>query len=1391
MATRKIKASGRAVGVTAALAMALTTALTVVPTAAADPVEDELLPLTQYVDLLIGTSIPTSSGYMGNVAPGAQVPFGMVNFGPDQPRNNYNGSGGARVNLGATQATINFFSVTHLNGPGCPGGGVVGMMPASTPTSVTNAQGNPLGVTYLTAKESAKPGHYSVDLNNNVKVDLTSTNRTGMARFTYPDETSGYFSLDTRLNANSNLSSTRGKITTNNISLTVSEDGKVMSGKTVAPAFCTPWGTNFNSNVFFYAEFDKPLRTQEPGSTVNTVVNGGGLFQYDVTAEDPTLNLRVGISSVSVANAKQNLQTENPNSTFDQVKAASEAEWNERLNLAQVDMAANPSALTEAQRLRLTEFYTSLYRIFITPTTYSDVNGDYRSIRATPPFLQPLDVTGWVQARQTENVANDKFTRADGTEVIPKIHYSGLSMWDTYRSAAQALTLFAPEVSNEVMQSLVIKGTQCGAFPHWTDNSDDSVPMAGDNALAVLAASYSFGATDFDVTEAARLVKQSVFDPTSNCNGRDSAPYFERYISNGYMDSTIDGNSSSHTIERNAADHAAAVFLTSIPQEILDTPRVRLTAEDIAKLNDRSTWWKNIFDYENARIGGRAYPTTPGELGAMNAGGFHEATEPNYFWSFGYAWPDLVDALGSKEAAVERLNALFSLDDELTNVPTRKQLNGGQDSQTLYIGNEPPFPSPWAYNFAGRPAATQYIVQQILETAWTPERDGLPGNEDFGAMGSWFVFASLGMFPYAQAHPGFALSTPQFPAMTVHWGDKTLRITTDADPIASPFIKSMTINGQPHNRSQIDLDELLSQDNVTLNYELSTTATDWAASTAPFDPSTSNTVLKLSDSVQTLGTDDPVVATASVLFSDNISQPGTVELYSDGELISSGPVVRGGSAKISIPADLPFGRHQITAKFVPSDNARTAASTSNEAQLIVFADPVVDKSVLQSVVDSVGALSNDDGTFTAESWNALQTELAAAEAVLNNASATQEEVDTAVADLTDALTSLEVATPAVDKSVLQSVVDSVGTLSNDDGTYTAESWDALQAKLAAAEAVLNNASATQEEVNAAVSALVVALTGLELAPPTELQVVRHSGANRYETSLKMLSSATPGAPIFVATGIGFADALSAAPAAALEGGRVVLTHPRNVDPQLIAQITAKAPKDIYVIGGTNAVSTAVENALKGIAGAEVTRIAGSSRYDTSLRIYDKFFAGEDFNKAFVATGRDFPDALAASAAAGAVDAPVVLVNGKAATVPTDVTDRLTADKVELTLIAGGKGAVSQGIENELKAKVGEVTRLSGSDRLATSVAINAWVDSKLDTSLVKDVYVATGASYPDALSAAAPAGNPAARLVLSSKTCLPKAAVNAIKSYTALQVLHLVGGQKALSDAVGELNECK
>ncbi|WP_217184949.1 glycoside hydrolase domain-containing protein [Streptomyces sp. AC495_CC817] len=877
------------------------------------------LNLTQFVDPRIGTSISSTSGYAGNINPGAKVPFGMVTFGPDMSRTNYNGSGGYLVSPSAASARVNFLSLTHLNGVGCPGQGVVGMLPRTAPTAVADSRGVPQSSpSFLTSTEKAAPGAYGMTLDSGVAVELGATERTGIARFTYPDAASAYFSLDTRLNGTSNSRSDAGQVTAANTALTVSDDGRVLSGKTVAPAFCIPWGTKYNSNMYFYAELDKPLKAQAEGSTVNTVVNNSAVLQYDLPSGDPTLNIRVGISSVSVENAKLNLQTENPTAGLEQTRKAADDAWNERLNTVRIDQAADPAALDSTQRANLTKFYTALYRVYGSPTIYSDVNGDFRSMRANAPLATAVDRTGGVEVRPTANVSDYDYTRPDGSSAGYETHYSGLSLWDTYRSQAQLLALLAPDVASDVAQSIVVDGLQCGALPHWVDASDDSTPMSGDNALPVLAGSYAFGARDFDLETAARFVRQSAFDPASACNGNRSFPDSATYLANGYYP-----GASSANIERYNSDYAAASFLSDVRDVLPDAA----TDENIADLQARAGLWTNILDPATGTIAARQASTQPGTPGPLTSGSFHESTEPNYFWSFGQSWDGLIEAIGGDEPAIARLNTLFSMDDALTATPTLRQLNGGESASTFYMGNEMGYPAPWAYNWAGKPAASQYVVSQLRNTAFGTGRDGMPGNDDMGAQSSWYVFASLGLFPVSPSDGGLAVSSPLFPAATVRLGGHDVRITTDVDPVSAPFIADMSIDGQPYGRSWLSAATLQKAD--TIEFGLSASATDWASAVHPTDAAATTTSATLSASTYELGSAEQVSAEVTVASADLTTPAGTVEVRSGDDVIGSAPLTSGSATvPLTIPAGTPAGALELVAVFVPDDPAWAVTSTS-------------------------------------------------------------------------------------------------------------------------------------------------------------------------------------------------------------------------------------------------------------------------------------------------------------------------------------------------------------------------------------------------------------------------------------------------------------------------------
>ncbi len=294
---------------------------------------------------------------------------------------------------------------------------------------------------------------------------------------------------------------------------------------------------------------------------------------------------------------------------------------------------------------------------------------------------------------------------------------------------------------------------------------------------------------------------------------------------------------------------------------------------------------------------------------------------------------------------------------------------------------------------------------------------------------------------------------------------------------------------------------------------------------------------------------------------------------------------------------------------------------------------------------------------------------------------------------------------------------------------------------------------------------------------------RRGGSDRYETAVKVSRDGYPGtAPVvFIATGQDYPDALSAAPAAAEKGGPLLLTLTKKLPANVKAEIKRLAPKQILIAGGPAVVSPAVEKELKTL--AKTTRLGGIDRYETSEKV-NKFAFTHGATTAYVATGRDYPDALSASAAAGAVDAPVVLVDGRTKGLTADVKKQLRGMGVNKVLIAGGTAIVSAGIEKDLRA-FAKTKRYAGNDRFETSRMIGA--DAVPNA---KRVFLATALEFPDALAGAALAGASNAPLFVVHPKCVPANTMAAIADISPPRIT-LLGGPGALTTDVAELKTCK
>lgn len=295
-------------------------------------------------------------------------------------------------------------------------------------------------------------------------------------------------------------------------------------------------------------------------------------------------------------------------------------------------------------------------------------------------------------------------------------------------------------------------------------------------------------------------------------------------------------------------------------------------------------------------------------------------------------------------------------------------------------------------------------------------------------------------------------------------------------------------------------------------------------------------------------------------------------------------------------------------------------------------------------------------------------------------------------------------------------------------------------------------------------------------------VDRIAGASRYTTAVAISEFAYPsGAPVvYIAFGGNYPDALAAAPAAVKEGGPLLLTEGHKLTPVVADEIERLNPAKIVVVGGTGVVFPEVEAALKAIQ-PNTVRLGGGNRYVTAQLIVD--YAFDTATVAFVATGTGFPDALSASAAAGAIGAPVVLINGSLGTVDAPTRQLLTDLGVADIRIAGGTGVVSNGVQSSLET-VAPVTRAAGTNRFHTNQLINGAIFATSPT-----VYLATGYEFPDALAGAALAGAQGVPLYLSQTDCVPRPTRAAVLRSDAGNVW-LLGGPGALTANVLALKPC-
>lgn len=720
--------------------------------------------LTQYVNPFVGT------GGSGNTFPGVSVPFGEVQWSPDTTGATH----GANYNY--KSSTITGFSLTHLSGSGwylthgtsttCGIYGDVPFMPYKGPVTQSPAA-NPAAFrsSFSHSSETARPGYYSVQLSTpGVKAELTAATHTAFGQFSYSTSTTSTM-----------LISTGG--TSKGASGTVAINTSTHEVTGSATAACS---SNGSYTLYFAAQFSVPFTssgtwkgtTLSKGATSSSGSNSGAYVTFTTTTGQP-IEVTIGVSFVSVANARANMAAENPGS-FSTAQSNADSAWNSKLNTIVVSGSSSD----------LQTFYTALYHALLFPSTFSDVNGQYMG-----------------------------FDRQVHTVPTGHVQYANFSGWDIYHSQVALLAVLLPDQTSDMMQSLVNDYVQSGCLPKWSFANVDTDAEDGDQADAILDEAYSFGASSFDTSTA---LKAMLNGATKTCT---VGSYVERqglsqYLSLGYIPYGTSGlrGTSSATLEYTSDDFAISQFAKALG----DT-------SDAATFLKRAQNWQNLYDSATGLIepknsSGSFVSNTSGSVG------FHGGTATQYTWMIPYNLAGLFTKMGGNQTAVNRLDTFFS------------QLNAGQSSSYAYLGNEPCLPDPFEYDFASQPWKTQATVRKAITQLYNATPGGIPGNDDLGTMSSWYIWSAIGFFPEYPGTGNLVLGSPLFSQITINMGNGTqVQINASGAGDNAPYVQSLSVNGQSSTQLWQPFSTLAN--GASFQFALGTSQTSWGSGASDAPPS--------------------------------------------------------------------------------------------------------------------------------------------------------------------------------------------------------------------------------------------------------------------------------------------------------------------------------------------------------------------------------------------------------------------------------------------------------------------------------------------------------------------------------------------------------------------------
>ena len=489
--------------------------------------------------------------------------------------------------------------------------------------------------------------------------------------------------------------------------------------------------------IHFVARLSQPvaeLETQKKGE------REGYALAHLADGEEPVV-LKIGLSYVSIENAAENLEKEIGTASFEEIYARAKDVWQALLSKIEVK---------GGNRKQNELFYTSLYRTFLWPALRSDSNGEF------------TDVNGEVQTADFN-------------------YYTNPSFWDTYRNKLVLLTNISPEVTTDVIKSLIDKGEKTGFIPTF---------FHGDHAAPFIAGAYLRGVRDFDVQKAYELLLNNAYKEGG------SRPYIAEYIEKGYISDPDVENpvvetkakaGVSKTLEYAYDDYSLAL----LAKELGDTERY----EDLMR---RSGNYKNVFDKSTNFMRGRL--ENGDWISPFNA----EYPYYEYMYREANAWqvsffaphdmPGLVALYGGEEKFEEKLDSLFTYKWNPEHIARNVSSFIGQYAH----GNQPDHEAPFSYYFVGKPEKSQAIIDNILENYYGMGEHGLAlsGMDDAGEMSSWYVMSAMGLYSLSPADPEYIVTVPVFEE--VKWNIEGSQPLVIKNPNSGRQLEEIRVNGQLH-----------------------------------------------------------------------------------------------------------------------------------------------------------------------------------------------------------------------------------------------------------------------------------------------------------------------------------------------------------------------------------------------------------------------------------------------------------------------------------------------------------------------------------------------------------------------------------------------------------------